>query len=80
MLSVGLGEVGSRLLKKLIKSEVEEAFRLVLQGGDGPLPLVDIEGELGHSPGSRVLVRVLGSDFEDLDVEEASSLVFSDLI
>ena len=58
---------------------MEEVFRLVLLGGDWPLPLKDIEEDLGYSPSSEFwldkldLVRALGSDFEDLDVEESSA-------
>ena len=70
MLLVGSNGVGSRLL---VESEVEEAFRLVLLGGDGPL--VGGEDDLGHSPGIRVTVRVEGSnrDFKDVDVDVAGS-------
>ena len=69
MLLLGSKGVGSRLL---LESEVEEAFRLVLLGGDGPLE--GGEDDVGHSPGIRVPIRVVGSrDFEDIDVEEVSA-------
>ena len=52
---------------------MEEPFRLVLLGGDGPLE--GGEDDVGHSPGSRVPVRVVGPirNFKDVDVEEASA-------
>ena len=70
MLLVGSKGVGSR---RLVESQVEEAFRLVLLGGDGPLE--GGEDDVGHSPGSRVPVRVVGPirDFKDVDVEESSA-------
>ena len=51
MLMVGSDGVGSRLM---VESEVDEAFRLVLLGGDGPL--VGGDDNVGHSPGIRDLV------------------------
>ena len=70
MLPVDSEGVGSRLL---LESEVEEAFKLVQLGGDGPLE--GGEDDVGHCPGIRVPVRVEGPnrDFEDVDVEEASA-------
>ena len=70
MLLGGSKGVWSRLL---VESEEEEAFRLVLLGGDGPLE--GGEDDVGHSPGIRVPVRVVGPirNFKDVDVEEASA-------
>ena len=70
MLLVGLMGVGSMLL---VESQVEEAFRQVLLGGDGPL--AGGEDDVGHSPGIRVHVRVVSPnrDFKDVDDEEASA-------
>ena len=52
---------------------MEEPFRLVLLGGDGPL--AGGEDDVGHSPGIRVPVRVVGPnrDFNDVDIEEGSA-------
>jgi hypothetical protein len=54
-----------------VQSEVEEAFRLVMLGGDGPLE--GGEDDVGHSPGIRDPVVGPDRDFEGVDVEEASA-------